>query len=375
MAAMRALLAVGMVLSPRGWTQLPLEVRQAIADAGGKDVLDTAHIEQLVRRASVGELRLVPRLNAAPNEGLPPELVHTLGPARRLTEDDWKALRPLDRHVLKSLVLNPRLLWRAAQEILPEAVASSSDPLRATVAHCEVRMTEIAAALVRGSTFLDGRAMVLARVAGVRAARRASETFDLRSEVGTGTIELDWTTLPEQGLLLWQAHVSTWDGAFYPAASLAAAVTAATAMCDMLREIDPLASIVTAKIVEEDWRVGNTYQEHATAVYVGARRVAMASAPPPQIVVAAPAAPAPQAPKMTPAVALPAVQTVASPGVVVPQRSSGASVGELSGRDITAPGKRRATPVFQQVLVIMILGLLVLLLLVAVAILVVVARH
>jgi hypothetical protein len=57
--------------------------------------------------------------------------------------------------------------------------------------------------------------------------------------------------------MLWQAHVSGWDGAFLPAASLQAVVTAAVAICDMVKELDPKAAITIANIAEEPWLVGN----------------------------------------------------------------------------------------------------------------------
>jgi len=141
------------------------------------------------------------------------------------------------------------------------------------IAHCEVHVGNVAIDRILSEEFLDGRSLMLARVAGIRAARRVSETFDLHAESGTGPVELDWTIYRDKELVLWQAHVSTWDGAFFPAASLLSATTAATALLDMIKEDDPSAGLRVADIREEAWRVGSegSRDEEATQVYSAGR--------------------------------------------------------------------------------------------------------
>ncbi|MEO7111902.1 MAG: cyclic pyranopterin monophosphate synthase MoaC, partial [Polyangiaceae bacterium] len=269
MAAMRAFLAAGVVLSPRGWTALSLDERRTFLVAGSRPIIDAVGVQAALRHATVSEVRLVPRvLDPDPNQ-IPESLITALGPHGRITNARWSQLRPIDRYVLATLALNTRLLFRALTEILPDA-GSTDLPWSAAVAHVEITMHPKTVERLRSPGFLDGRAFMLARVAGVRAARRAQETFDLRSERATGTIELDWGPLDEPGAILWQAHVSSWDGAFFAAASLTAASTAAVALADMIAEEDKSVSIRETRIAEESWMVGGESREQPTTVFSGA---------------------------------------------------------------------------------------------------------
>lgn len=268
MSAMRGFLASGMVLSPKGWGGLSIDQRRGFVIAGSAPVIDTMQIQSAVRNASVAEVRLVPRvLDPDPNH-VPEGLVSALGPHARLANSKWAQLRPIDRYVLTTLALNTRLLFRALREIMPEDTATEQ-AWKAAVAHVEVSMRPDTLDMLRNPAFLDGRAFVLARVAGVRAARRAQETFDLRSERATGTIELDWAPLDEPGAVVWQAHVSSWDGGFFAAAALVAASTAAVALADMVAEDDKSVTIASAKIEEEPWIVGSDQRDQPTTVFAG----------------------------------------------------------------------------------------------------------
>jgi molybdenum cofactor biosynthesis enzyme len=391
MSAMRALLSAGVVMSPRGWNGLGVDMRQSLARVGAADVVDLVKVQEHVRSAAVSELRLVPRLQDGKSDEVPIALVNALAPVRRIAVEQWRALRPLDRYVLSALALNTRLLWRAVQEILPEAVAGSeTSPWKSVLARCEVKIRPDALVTLQGLDFLDGRAFVLARVAGVRAARRAAETFDMRSDSGTGTIELDWCNLDDAGILLWQAHVSTWDGAFYPAAALTAATTAAIALCDMIRDRDPSASVLDACIVEDTWQVGSDpFREQATAVFRGKPRPGSGTERMIPVAAVRPAAgsahaiaarpmPAPQTPAAFAPVApvAPIAPIAAAPAAAVRPRASSPEISareggarepksRRSGRSAQAPG---------QALVFAILGVLVVLLLVAITILIIVWR-
>jgi molybdenum cofactor biosynthesis enzyme len=280
MAAMRAFLAAGVVLSPRGWLALTLDGRRTFLVAGSQPIIDAVGVQAALRHATVSEVRLVPRvLDPNPNV-IPESLVAALGPHGRMTNATWAQLRPVDRYVLATLALNTRLLFRAINEILPDTNADDL-PWKAAVAHVELVMHPKTTERLKSPGFLDGRAFMLARVAGVRAARRAQETFDLRSERATGTIELDWAPLDEPGALLWQAHVSAWDGSFFPAAALIAASTAAVALADMVAEDDKAVGIRDARIAEEPWMVGGESREQPTTVFSGADvRSAIASGSP-----------------------------------------------------------------------------------------------
>ena len=121
--------------------------------------------------------------------------------------------------------------------------------------------------LLAEERLLEGRAFLLARAAGLRAARKFNETFDLHADAAPGSIELDWTVKKDEALVLWQAHISTWEGTFSPSASLLAATTAAICLFDMIKEFDPSAGIQNAWISEEPWIVGRGDWEESTTVF------------------------------------------------------------------------------------------------------------
>jgi len=271
-AALRAMLAAGIMVAPRGWQALGIDVRQAIAVAGMHDVVNIAMVQELARFIPPTFLKLVPRMADPPREQPAPVLVNALGPMRTLSPQEWAALSALDRYALDSLAINTRLLWRALEEIsrAPNSplTKTAPQPWSGALARCEVYLRPEAFRQLMHPDYLAGRAMVLARVAGVRAARRAAELFDLQAETVAGPAELDWCATRNQGVLLWQGHVSTWEGAFYPAASLLAVSTAGVAVYDMAKEFDPHASISGAGIAEEPWKVGAVDdREEATSVY------------------------------------------------------------------------------------------------------------
>src|SRR5262249_719022 len=147
------------------------------------------------------------------------------------------------------LANNTRLLYRAIAEIaLRSRFGASVLPSRGwtgTLAHADVRMAPEVIAKLQTPELLDGRACILARVAGIRAARWASEILDLHAHVATGPVEVGFIIDPIKwpSLVVWQAHVSTIDGQFSPSASLLAAVTAAAALHDMVTRVGAGASI------------------------------------------------------------------------------------------------------------------------------------
>ncbi|HEX7667806.1 MAG TPA: hypothetical protein VF407_24935, partial [Polyangiaceae bacterium] len=69
------------------------------------------------------------------------------------------------------------------------------------------------------------------------------------------------------GRVIWQAHVSSWDGSFFGAASLVAASTAAVALADIVAESDPRVEIEKSRIVEEPWQVGGDQREQPTTLF------------------------------------------------------------------------------------------------------------
>jgi cyclic pyranopterin phosphate synthase len=276
-AALRALLSAGIMLGPKGWSALDKDSRQALAVAGMHEHINTVMVSELVGPAGPANIKLVPRLVDPSRSEVPEPVIRSLGLTRTISVEEWSALSALDRYVIDSLGNNARLLWRAVEEIarLPGSPLrlAATRPWSGALARCEVFVHPEAQKRLGQTAFLGGRAMLLARAAGVRAARKAARVFDLQAETGTGPIELDWDVKPSTNVMLWQGHVSTWEGEFYPAAALLAVTAAAIAVYDMCKDLDPQATIGGAGIAEEPWRVGQPHEdrEEATSVFVQGR--------------------------------------------------------------------------------------------------------
>jgi molybdenum cofactor biosynthesis enzyme len=316
LAALRALGTAGLLVSTKGWAALDLAQRRAFVDAGVAPRVDVEAVRAASRAVPLTEIRLAPPLPDADPARVPEALAAAMRPHAGLADASWASLRPLDRYVLWKLSSNGRLLHRALREILP-ASPDVGRPGNATIAHATVRMRPDQLAKLRSPTFLDGRAFVLARVAGVRAARRSQETFDVRADRATGTIELDWTATPRPGVVLWQAHVSAWDGSFSVAASLAAAATAAIALADMVAEEGGEVSVDDCRLTDEPWQCGADAegQDMPTAVLMSKKEmaalIAARSAPAPSHPASAASSPGPI--HAAPAPAPPAAPVVTPP--------------------------------------------------------------
>ncbi|RYE91239.1 MAG: hypothetical protein EOO75_09045, partial [Myxococcales bacterium] len=257
-AALRALQAVGVLVTPRGWQQVEVEARQVLVEEGSRERVDLLAVRTIANGIAANQIKLVSRSVDPSRDELPVELAKALGPQRAIPLHEWQGITALDRFMLASLSYNTRLLWRALDELERggKLERRRRGAWSGAVARCELITRPDVLAQFMDPRFLEGRGPVLARGAGRRAARRASEIFDLQVDVEVGPIELDWGALDQPGGMLWQAHVSGWDGSFLPAASLQAAITAAVAVHDMIKELDPRASISVATIAEEPWQVG-----------------------------------------------------------------------------------------------------------------------
>jgi molybdenum cofactor biosynthesis enzyme len=269
MAALRALQSKGYLVSPRGWRELPLEVRQALAREGARDKVGGDALEGAIRRISLQHVKLMPSAREPSAEQVPPQLSAALGPLRALSADEWRGLRALDRRVLALLASNTRLLGRAVAEILPTApISGGSHGPSALVARCEIALRPDVLQEVMDPGFQGGRAFVLARVAGRRAARRVAEIFDTQADSTVGPVELDWGVREADSVIFWQAHASAWDGSFFPSAALLAATTAAVALHDMVKDLDPVATLGAARVRDEPWEAGRgEFQDAPTAIY------------------------------------------------------------------------------------------------------------
>lgn len=262
-AALRALQAAGIRLSRQGWEALSVEARTWIVEVGGAEVADPERVTNLLRGVPPREITLWQRQPDPSVDQVPQPVVSALGPTGQVPDSFWQAISALDRYVLVRLSHNTRLLVHAITEIALRTrqmtFIVSLKGWSGTLAHCEVKTERKAALRLADREVLDGQACVLARVAGVRAARQACDLLDLHRETLTGVIEIGSTVRTDAriGTVLWQAHVSTALGAFFPAASLLAVTTAAAAMHDILvHQLGAGAQIDAGRLADEPWCVG-----------------------------------------------------------------------------------------------------------------------
>ncbi len=269
LAAQRLFRWTGMHLKARGWAAIRPELRRAVAVEGSKEIISTSLAQAIFRELPMREVEMHPPYAEYEIEPRP-ELAQALNLSQPLTREQWHAFPGIARFALNALSNNARLLWRAIGEIRPMArgpISIGRNPFRGLVASCELALDKTLPSyepilrLLVGNKMFDGKGFVLARAAGLRAARRTQETLDMQSETALGPIELDWLVEPSRGAVLWQAHASSWGGDFYPAASLIAVTVAATALLDMMYEVQRSASLRAAHIAEDAWRVGRDDDE------------------------------------------------------------------------------------------------------------------
>ena len=260
LAARRALLGSGVAVPLDTWQALSLSARQAIAMEGTKDAVSEYVVKNAVS-AMLKRVRFMGPVKDPPVDAIPQHVGNALRGVRPLSLPEWQSLRPIDRYTLVALSNNSRLLYRAIEEMTSGPASSlpamKLKPWVGMLAHAEIRMSRPAFTSIASGAVQDGKAIVLARVAGVRAARAAHEVLDGYAEKYAGPVELDARLDIERGGYVWQAHVSTVDGEFFAAASLLAAATASIALRDAVGGVDPRATVGDVTLCEEPWSVGS----------------------------------------------------------------------------------------------------------------------
>jgi molybdenum cofactor biosynthesis enzyme len=274
LAARRALLSSGVAVPLETWQSMPLPARQTIAQEGTKDAISEFVVKNGVSSV-LKRVRFMGPVRDPSTDVIPQSLVDALRAVRPLTLPEWQGLRPLDRYTLVAVSSNSRLLYRAIEEMTSGPASSLSSvklkPWMGMLAHADVQMNRQAFTGVASGSVQGGKAIVLARVAGVRAARGAHEVLDGYAEKYAGPVELDARLDVERGGYVWQAHVSTADGEFFAAASLLAAATAAIALRDAVGSLDPTSGVSDVGLREEAWSVGSGAFGDEATVQVSAK--------------------------------------------------------------------------------------------------------
>ena len=272
LAAVRALQAVGIVPKAEGWASMPHAMRLSLATHGSQYVLDLPTIQSVAAQIPPRFVQLVGARREVEARNIPSRVVSAMAGIHRLTEAQWQALHPFERFTLDTLSANARLIWRALDEMarLPGHMLfgiTKGQQWIGQLARCELLVSSKALSALAAKQVLEGRALDLARATGRRAARRSPELLDAIAGRTVGPVELESTANVAKGEIVWQAHVSADDGEFLPDASLLAVTSAATALCGMLRGLDPGVRLVGAAMREEPWP-GNEAGDEQTKIFV-----------------------------------------------------------------------------------------------------------
>jgi molybdenum cofactor biosynthesis enzyme len=277
-AARRALLLSGVAVPLDTWQSMPLPARQTIVQEGVKDAVSEFVVKNAVSPV-LKRIRFMGPVKDPPIDTIPQPVIEGLRTVRPITAPEWKNLSPLDRYTLLALSGNSRLLYRAVEEMTtgPQSTLSGVKlrPWVGPLAHAEVHMSRQAFGDLAAGNVQGGKALVLARAAGVRAARAAHDLVDGYAEKWAGPVEVDARLDVETAGYVWQAHVSTTDGEFFAAASVLAASTAAVALRDAIAARDPSASVGGVVLKEATWSVGSGDFGDEATVAMSAKAVMM----------------------------------------------------------------------------------------------------
>jgi len=276
LAARRALLCSGVAVPLDTWRAMPLGARQSIAQEGTKDAISEFVVKNAVSSV-LKHIRFMGPVKDPPLDTIPQPVIEALRAVHPLTIGEWKQLGPLGRYTLLALSGNSRLLYRAVEEMTTGPASTLSGvklrPWVGPLAHADVRMSRLAFGDIAAGNVQGGKALVLARAAGVRAARAAHEVIDGYAEKIAGPVELDARLDVETAGYVWQAHVSTADGEFFAAASVLAAATAAVALRDAIASRDPAATVGGVVLKEATWSVGSGQFGDEATVAMSAKAV------------------------------------------------------------------------------------------------------
>jgi molybdenum cofactor biosynthesis enzyme len=271
LAAVRALQAVGIAPKPEGWAAAPVSLRHALAVAGSQYTLDPPAIHALASQIPPRHVSLVGPRKEPDTRAVPGHVVRALATIQPLKDAQWQALHPFERFALETLAGNTRLLWRVLDEMatLPGhqlfGLTAGQDWV-GPLARCDVQASTVAWSALAGKKVQEGRAVDLARATGRRVARRAPELFDVLADRTVGPVEIECTPNLAQGAMIWRAHVSSDTGEFLVDASLLAVAAAATALCGMLRALDPGVRMTAAAMKEEPW-LGDAEGDESTQFF------------------------------------------------------------------------------------------------------------
>ena len=261
-AARRALMIAGEILTPEGWKSLTLGDRRTVVFEGAKANIDRAKIQDITHKANPpsdwGDATGDP-----PADEPPASLREKLGAERTLEAEQWAALRPLDRFAFE-LVANEgppeRLvkfyegLFRREEAPRPSPAASGHFRMVTThraTASARVQMRVETLALFLGGDTPPEQMFAMARVAGIQAGKHASSLLPLCYPSPITRVEVVCQADYSLGCVNIKATVEAVEKSGVDTEAMVAASVAALTIGDFAKHVDRAVSITEVQLVED----------------------------------------------------------------------------------------------------------------------------
>jgi cyclic pyranopterin monophosphate synthase len=129
-------------------------------------------------------------------------------------------------------------------------VSAKTITARRAVARGRVRTTPQVIALLRGEGLPKGDALAVARLAGIMGAKRTPELVPLCHPIGLHAVTVDLELI--EAAVEITATTTTADRTGVEMEALTAVATAGLAMIDMIKAVDPAASIEAVRVLRKE---------------------------------------------------------------------------------------------------------------------------
>jgi cyclic pyranopterin phosphate synthase len=261
LAARRALDLLGRKVSLQGWLSLGMDDRWRVVSAGASETVDAGLLA--IVEAATPAPGILPASSDPDPVAPPAELVRALGPARPLSDETWARLRSLDRYTLVKVASRPEKLGRAYSFLVASVllshvsadgearmvdVGAKPESFRRAVASARVRATRAAIGAVASGDIAKGDVLSAARIAGIMAAKKASELIPLCHPLRITRAVLELEPDVERQELRVRATVEAFDRTGVEMEAMVAASVASLTVYDMIKSADRWATIESVRL-------------------------------------------------------------------------------------------------------------------------------
>jgi len=264
-AARRALMIAGELLTPEGWKSLTLGDRRSVVMEGAKPAIDRAKIQDITHKANPpsdwGDAVTDP-----PVDAVPADLLEKLGADHPIELENWTAMTPLDRFAFV-LIANEGPAERltrfydgmfrpkpSVRMVAAPAVGGGAFRMVSThraVASARVQMRVESLALFLGGDTTPDQMFAMARIAGIQAGKHASQFLPLCYPSPITRVEVICQADYASGSILIKATVDAVEKSGVDTEAMVAATVAALTLVDFAKHVDRGVAVTDVQLVEE----------------------------------------------------------------------------------------------------------------------------